>query len=419
MQKKEEKLLIMGVDSATRYIIKEAQKKKLYTILTDYLPMEKSPLKGLVDEAWFVDVGALDELEKKCRESGVTAVMAGNHEYCLDCTKELAKRLELPFYASDTCWRYDRDKALFKQLCADSGLPVAKNYSIDGPVEFPVCVKPSDSSSQRGVSFIYEEKDLQPAYERALSFSENKKVIIEQLLTGQEVMLVGYADQGNYHILFVTEPLSVLCGGKPCISIGCHSYSKAAELLGTYGERIYTMLRKMDHQNGLFMLQGFVEADGTLYLFESGIRFDGGACAYLSSKVNNIDPVGWMIDLARGIKPEIDWSNIDATKENKPHTSYLIYCRPGTIARIEGVEEVESLPGVEFLLKRYKPGDVVVDVGNMTQVGFYLHLVADTPEEMIALLKKLNSTLRIMDDKGNSLLIYADDYDQFLEYMTK
>ncbi len=414
-----EKILIMGIDTATKFIVEEAKKKGIYTILTDYQPVETCPLKKTVDEAWFLNVGDLDALEAKCREEGVTAVIAGNHEFCLDSTKALCRRLGLPFYANDTCWNAARDKAHFKKLCRKCGVPVAKDYSIDGPITYPVCVKPSDSCAQRGLSIVSKEEDLQAAYEKALSFSENKKIIIEQVLTGQEVMLVGYADQGDYHLLYAGDIYSVICAGKPCISMGPNSPARAKEITERNGAALRKLLTEMDHQNGLFILQGFAEEDGNYYLLEPGIRFDGAVCCQLAAKIYDINPVGWMIDLARGLKPEIDWSGTDITDRRGCYASHVMYCNPGTIAKIEGVEWVRNLPNVELLLNRFKVGDTVKDVGNMTQCAFYMHMTASSPSELIDTLKCINSTLRILDEEGNSLLIYETEYDKILNSMSR
>ncbi len=409
----------MGIDTSTKYIIAEAKRKGLYTILTDNLPLEASPLKTLADEAWFFDVGEIDELEKCCRENHVTAVMAGNHEFCLDCTMALCKRLNLPFYASDTCWGIGRNKVLFKKKCRESGLPVAKDYTIDDEITYPVCVKPSDSCAQRGISMVYDEEHLQAAYEKALAASANKKIIIEQLLKGHEITLIGYMDQGDCHLLVVGESLQVICSGKPVVCVGPHSPRLYTRIRDQYGDRIRALLRSMDHQNGLFILQGFMEGNGELYLIESGMRFEGSMSSYLAGRVYDVNPVGWMIDLARGIKPEIDWSKVNLADKEKYFAGYFIYSNPGKIAEIQGLEEIMALPQVEFILERFKAGDTVYDVGNMTQIAYGIHMIAKSPEEMVELLKTINNTLRFIDKEGNSLLIYADEYDEFMKLLTR
>ena len=82
----------------------------IQTIETNDIPYENNPYKQMADEAWEIPVEELDILEAKCREVGVTGVFAGVNEHNIDMTQALAKRLSLPFYASDEGWACARDK---------------------------------------------------------------------------------------------------------------------------------------------------------------------------------------------------------------------------------------------------------------------------------------------------------------------
>ena len=70
------KLLFIGSLSDTKIAINHCKKLGVYTIVTDYVPYEKSKAKQLADEYWDIDVKDIDALEKKCLENDVTAVYA-------------------------------------------------------------------------------------------------------------------------------------------------------------------------------------------------------------------------------------------------------------------------------------------------------------------------------------------------------
>lgn len=112
----------MSAEDAIRY----AKAKGIYTILTDYRPVDKVPAKQLADEAWMIDVADLDALEKRCREEKVTAAFAGNQGFCIDQCKILCARLGLPFYANNDGWRATRDKVFYKNICTKCGLDTPK-----------------------------------------------------------------------------------------------------------------------------------------------------------------------------------------------------------------------------------------------------------------------------------------------------
>ena len=63
-----EKLLMLGTSLGSEDIIEYAKSQGIYTIVTDYLPPEKSTAKLISDEYWMINTGELDVLEAKCRE---------------------------------------------------------------------------------------------------------------------------------------------------------------------------------------------------------------------------------------------------------------------------------------------------------------------------------------------------------------
>ena len=65
-------------------MVRYAQSKGIYTIVTDYLEPEKSIAKQISDEYWMINTSELDVLEQKCREDGVTAVICGISEFNLE-----------------------------------------------------------------------------------------------------------------------------------------------------------------------------------------------------------------------------------------------------------------------------------------------------------------------------------------------
>ena len=127
-----EKLLMLGTSLASEEMVKYAKSQGVYTIVTDPRPPEESTAKLIADEYWMINTIDYDTLEKKCREEGVTAVICGVSELCLEATMELCKRLGLQSYCTPEAWHYSRDKADFKELCHVVGAPVAADYYLSG-----------------------------------------------------------------------------------------------------------------------------------------------------------------------------------------------------------------------------------------------------------------------------------------------
>lgn len=190
-----EKLLFMGCSFGTREALQYAKSIGIHTIVTDYNPPEISILKSAADEYWMIDVANVDGLEEKCRKEKVTGIFAATSEFCLDKTKELCQRLELPFYAFDEGWVCARDKMRFKQHCMECGVDTPRTWLVGNEltkevldkIEYPVIVKPIDACAQRGISVCENEQELTEGFETALNKSESKEVMIEDYVVGTEV----------------------------------------------------------------------------------------------------------------------------------------------------------------------------------------------------------------------------------------
>ena len=79
------KLLILGATPNEIPVVKRAQELGAYVITTDYNKDYKlSPAKYYSDECWDISWSDIEELKKRCVESGVTGVIAGFSEIRVD-----------------------------------------------------------------------------------------------------------------------------------------------------------------------------------------------------------------------------------------------------------------------------------------------------------------------------------------------
>src|SRR5690606_17944140 len=91
------------------------------------------------------------------------------------------------------------NKDLFRQLLSEHGFNsprycVFAEHSLETvsglDLEFPLIVKPTDSSGSKGVSKVNNHLELTPALTYALSFSKSKTAIVEEFID---------ADEGDLH----------------------------------------------------------------------------------------------------------------------------------------------------------------------------------------------------------------------------
>ena len=185
---------MLGTSYMSCEMVRYAKSIGVYTIVTDPKEPQESIAKLVSDEYWMINVGEVDLLEAKCREEGVTAIICGISEFCLEVCMELCKRLGLPCYCTPEAWHFSRDKVDFKKICHEVGAPVAEDYYISEAetdeeidnVKLPVVVKPIDLSANRGISYCHTREELVKGIKLARSMSKSKKLVVERMLEGEE-----------------------------------------------------------------------------------------------------------------------------------------------------------------------------------------------------------------------------------------
>ena len=137
----------------------------------------------------------------------------------------------------------------------------------------------------------------------------------------------------------------------------------------------------------------------------------GGEQFYVfAEKLNGISSLELMIEFALTGKMTLyDISKQDNYCFSKYCCNYYIPLKPGRIATIKGVEEVNMMHQV-LQNKQFKfVGDVISPTSSLDRVCFRLHVMDDTKESFAETLCKISEDLIILDDKGNDMQLQKLD----------
>ena len=419
-----EKLLFLGIDTSTKYILQYAHSIGVYTIISDMYPEDSNPVKKLADETWQIDIKDLDKLEKACREQGITGVYNGNHDICLDYVRELSLRLFGEFYASDQAWECSRDKLEFKKECALVGLTVPKSYylssfpmkEIQNELTFPVVVKPADCFASQGVSICNDLEELKKGIDVAYTVSPKKKIIVEEHIDGDEYGVGFIFDRGKVSQIEFTRLYKYGFNNINRLVFARHIIDP--DICKEYLSAVHDKVQKLFHNIRVEKGGGFIQMiyrDHTFYLLEFGYRLDGVG-SWMTRKLNSgfstaeyLTNVVLHRDLsALGNKVrELSSSTIYYGGE------YFPVVRSGKIDRIEGLEAVKAMDRVEVILERFHEGDQVGITNSMYQIAYYISIGASSNVETARKLKKINDTLHIYDENGVDMLYKFERYKVF------
>jgi len=332
----------------------------------------------------------------------------------------LAKRLALPFYASDEGWACARDKGRFKGHCITVGLDVPYRYNIKPPfnsemlaqVHYPVIIKPVDSCSQQGLSICWTEEDLISGYQNALLFSVSGDIIVEDYIEGIEFGLPICFINGKPHIHTFGASYPVMFNGRPTLSFSTFNRHFWESFEQQYAHKLELLFARMKCTQGSINLQGMIH-NGKFYLLEMGYRLDGLGSWRSYKRQTGYSPLELHVDLQLG-RGDQRWLSVVGQKV-PPYISsgYQVYCHPGRIHKIVGLEQLKNMDGVSITFQRFQEGDIVSSGNTMYQAAFFLFLSAKDEPSTISLLRHINETIHFYDENGNDMLAYFEDYSIF------
>ena len=420
MENKKEKLLVLGSSIGTEYIIRYARELGAYTVVTDSFDTDKSPCKLLADEYWMIDAQDYDVLEARCVKEGITGIMAASSEFCGDAALRLCTDLGLPHHASETSWFYARNKAEFVAKCAETGMEVPREYimsdeeakapeTVMDNVVFPVIVKPVDGSGSRGINVCNNREELKNGIEKALSFSESGRYVIEEYIRGNDIAALYYVNEGIPELHMLAELHFIELNGKPKMSLISGQSQLYYSYLEACGEKVKHLFEAMDIRNGEVILQ-YIHKDGHFYIYEMGHRIDGLGMWLSDKKVNGVSFLEQSVESALGrAVAHHDQSAFD--QKGKCSANYILWAKPGKVCFKSGREALENTEGIDVFEDRYRPGESIIADGSFMQGAYIVSIEAQSPDDMAERIRLVNEKLKLTDEDGNDMLIRYEDPD--------
>lgn len=400
------KLLVLGDNVHSYELLKNAQKRGVYTIISADVIKEQSPSRQVADECWDISVTDVDALVKKAKEEGVNAVICGASELCIKSVREMCKCMNTPFWIGEEAWRITNDKKIFKDLCLTCGLPVAREFMVDNElnqedlnnVEFPVVVKPVDGCSSIGVHICNNIQDLMAGYKDAYEKSATHKVLVEKYFSGWEISLVYIFKEGrpilvgSFDVWGVKEDNNTLVFG-----FGTSKYLKRYE--EEWKKPFERLFSELNCKTGVGFVQMVLEKENAAVM-EMNYRLPGGHIKEDQLLHQH------MIDCALN-EDTLNIDQILQTPQARTFT-YAIWLKGGKINKISGIEEIKNKLNIVSMDIQKRVGDVIEENSGMRRIFTFITCFVDL-EKVEDTVKFINETLCIEDENGNDM-VYKYNY---------
>ena len=409
---KGKKLLILGGSSFMVDPVLRAKSLGIYTIVTDWHPLEKSPAKCVADEYWTISLMDYDQLVAKIREENVDGILTGFTDAFLLAYQHLCELTGLPCYATKEVFETTMDKAKFKQLCRDNGVPVIPEYSVDTfssdtiSDTNKVIIKPVDNSGSNGVILCSRPEDFPGCLEYALSFSAKKQVVIEKYME-MDSLSVSYTFQDGEVSLSTTDDRYIHKSesGSSVTRLSIYPSKYTDAYLAIMDEKVKNMYKRLGVRNGVVAVQFFT--NGTeYYAMEMGHRLTGGQHYTYTLMENNTSVLDNLIHFAlTGRMADYRIADRDNAKFKSVYCHLFLLGKEGRIARFEGLEYLESMPELIQMSMGKRVGDMIGLDGTTAQKVVSLHLKLDSMEDLARIKRDLQQHVHFFDEKGNDLMM--------------
>lgn len=409
-------MLILGGMRISCEIVKKAQAMGIYTLVADYNKMEDSPGKQIADEAVDLSVIDVDAVVNYVKNNDIDGVFVGFNDMLLPYYAEICEKAGLPCYGTKKQFETLIAKDQYKAICRQFGVPTIPEYDLnDENIQFPVLVKPVDSSGSRGITICHNRQELYEAVEIGRKASKTGKVLIERYMEGREVTVFWTFQDGNYYLSALANRHVKHNQGTDVIPLPV-GYTFPSVYLPKYRteveENCKRMFRHLGLKNGMMFMQCKVE-DGTCYVYDLGYRLTGSLEYKILERVCGYNPLEMMIRHAlTGKMGEESIADVAVPEFKTPAFNVSCLCAPGTIKEIKGLDEVKAMSEVEDVVVAHGPGETITEQmkGLLAQITVRVLGSVESKDKLLPTMHKIDDTIHIIGTEGEELMLSGIEY---------
>lgn len=418
MESRSKKLLILGAFAQLCDIVEDAKSKGIYVIVTDYL--SDSPAKKIADESFSLSITDVKGIVDLCRNNDIDGVM----NYCIDPGQkpyqQICAELDIPCYGTKEQFDVMTNKDLFKRECIANDIDVIPSYpfiesfkaNILPEMEFPFIVKPADGRASKGVTICYDASEIEDALTKALDISTRKKIIIEKLITGQEVVVKYFVRDGEIALTSMADlyTCNTETGDRAYICMQIFPSKHYQHFLHTTDEKIRAMIKNLGIKNGPLSFDGFFDGEKFRF-FDPSFRMGGAQDWRIVARITgiNISELLTEFALSGSIRSLKRMADLDGKFASKSSAMLYFLAREGKIGEISGIEHLKERPDVIGYHLSHKVGDRITQIGTSDHVVMRVLLVCESIEKLIEEVTQIRNIVNIRDDVGGNMLLKGFD----------
>lgn len=385
------KILLLGGSAQQVIAIITAKRLGYYTIVCDYL--SDNPGQYVADSYYSVSTTDKESVLQVAIKENIDGILAYASDPAAPTAAYVAEKLGLPgnpYNSVEILCNKDR----FRKFLKDNNFytPKAKGYVnttealselISGEFNYPVIVKPVDSSGSKGVDIIEKCDDIQKKLEYAMSFSRGKKIIVEEFVEKYGYQIAGDGLSINGKLVFryfANDHFNEKCAN-PFVPVSASfPYNMPKHIQEKIHDEIQRLLDLLEMKTTTYNFDIRIDENYNVYLMEIAPRDGGNYIPNVIKYATGIDLVECSVKAAMGDKIRIE--NVDF----KGYFSYFAVhsLKKGILDRIEFSDVANRHIIEKHLIK--KAGDKIETfTGANTTLGCLI-MKFDNMEQMLYMM---------------------------------
>ena len=325
----QKKILFLGAAPTQTPPLYYARKQGHYVITCDYLP--DNPGHKIADECYNVSTTDKDAVLTLAQQLKIDGIVAYASDPAAPTAAFVAEKMGLPGNPYQSVLTLAR-KDLFRAFLKEHGFNVPRSQSFYdrklarewlAEIGVPAFIKPVDSSGSKGVTKLTIPSNFDSAFDHAMIYSREKKVVVEQQIvrTRYQVAGDGFIVDGKLAFRsWADEHFDKLCNG--LVPIGqTFPTSHPEEWLDVAHLESQRLLDLLGMKTGALNFDYVFTEDGKFYFLELGPRNGGCLIPEVIRYANSIDLIKYSVDAAIGLP----CNDLKMTPANGFWSSYMVH----------------------------------------------------------------------------------------------
>jgi biotin carboxylase len=348
------RLLVLGAGPAQLGLLERARARGLWVGVVDRNP--SAPGFRFADRRCILSTEDETAIERLAGALEIDGIVSPGTDWPVGVAARIAERAGLPHPISPQTAVLATNKLRQRERLAEGGVPQPRSWVVgggDAPPEISsaVVVKAPDRQGQKGLSLVRDPADLPAAIETARGASRGGVALVEELVDGPEVTVIGFSVGGVFIALLVSDRV---VAEAPAFGVAlAHvwpSHAADGHVQGLSPDVAARAVAALGIGDGPSYTQLRLGADGP-QVIEVAARLGGGHDAELVEAATGIPLNDLAIDAALGREIVLP---APEQRVGGAVTRFLV-APPGVL---EAVEVPQELEGVEWVRIYREPGYV-------------------------------------------------------------